>query len=337
MRSIRTWVARSLVVLSLLGWPTDGHALEITGLVSGPSAGSFTIPQLQALGATAEVVGGDAFVGVSLWSLLGGNASGASNITTVGGGNNPILRNFILATGGSGQSLISAGEVDPVFGGTGPSYLVAYQKNGVTLGAPTLVVPQDMSRARFVTELSELSVGAVPRPPAGVRAPTTQLSLTGVDHPATYDLAGLQALPPTTLTGVTFLAGGTVNGPHDYTGVEVWDFLVAAGISGNVLNSYVLATGSDGYQVLYSLAELNPAFGASPRLVAYAVDGGLLSDGDGFARMVIPGDLRGGRYVSNIASLELAATPEPGTLALLGTGLAGIALGKWRARTRRKA
>jgi hypothetical protein len=74
------------------------------------------------------------------------------------------------------------------------------------------------------------------------------------------------------------------------------------------LNQLVVATGSDGYRVVYSLGELSPTFGARPSIVAYAETIGGVSQGlgdDGFARTTAPGDLRGGRYVSNLVSLDV--------------------------------
>jgi hypothetical protein len=319
-------------LLALIIVAQGASALEINGLVTGSSAGSFSIAQLQALQATTEVLGGDTFTGVSLWTLLGGNATGTtSNITTVGGGNNPILRNYVLASGGSGRSLLSVGEIDPFFGGTGLPYLIAYQKNGTTLATPLLVVPQDSTRTRYVSDLTNLSIGAVPAPPSGPRSTTTQFTLTGVSNPGTYTASTLAGLPQSTAFGVTFLAGTTPNGPHDYTGVSLWTLLTTAGIPGDLLTSYLLATGSDGFQVLFALAELDPAFGAALDLLATSVDGGPLGS-NGFARTVIPGDLHGGRFVSNIASLAVAAIPAPATLLLFGSSMAGLALARWSRR-----
>ena len=88
-----------------------------------------------------------------------------------------------------------------------------------------------------------------------------------------------------------------------------------------------MATGSDGYEAIFSLGELDPMFGGTgaPDLIAYEVDGGPLGP-DGFARVVVPGDNFGGRYVSNLVSLEVigAVVPEPGTLLLVVTGLIGM-------------
>jgi hypothetical protein len=73
-----------------------------------------------------------------------------------------------------------------------------------------------------------------------------------------------------------------------------------------VLGQYVVDTGSDGYQAVFSMGEIDPAFGNQPDLVAYADTDGQLGAGgpDGFARMVVPGDAAGRRYVSNIVSLQ---------------------------------
>ena len=35
------------------------------------------------------------------------------------------------------------------------------------------------------------------------------------------------------------------------------------GVKNDILNYYVLATGSDGYEAIYSLGELDPMFGAT--------------------------------------------------------------------------
>src|SRR5262252_3310839 len=103
--------------------------------------GTFTIMQLQSLGSVSENVNGDSYTGVPLWTFLGGMANGNSNIITSGGGNNPILRNYVLASGSDGsRSLISAGEINPLFGGAGPNpYLIAYEKDGSILSVPLLI------------------------------------------------------------------------------------------------------------------------------------------------------------------------------------------------------
>lgn len=313
--------------------------LLVDGQINSPSAGSYTIAQLQGLPSTTQTVGGDTYVGVSLWTLLGGTSGGASNIAPTGGGNNPILRSFVTATGADGkQSIISAGEINPQFGGTGSPYIVAYQQNGVTLTTPKLILPADATGTRNVTDLTALTVNSAPRPPIGPGGQSTQFTLSGVANPGTYNLAALQALPSVTFTGVSFLSGNppSSNGPFTFKGVDLWDFLVAAGIgASDKLGSYLLVTGTDGFEVLLSLAELDPALSGRDYMIAYEVNGGGLGNA-GFARLVLPGDLRGGRYVSNIASIELVQVPGPAGMALLGGGILALVGAVHRRRPSRR-
>lgn len=302
-------------------------ALTVSGQLTNP--GEYTIGQLQNLGSVSETVAGTTYVGVSLWSLLGGTSSGSSNVITAGGGNNPILRNYVLATGNNGTvSAISVGELDPLFGGTGLPYLVAYQRNGVTLATPQLIVPQDLTGTRNIIDLANLSVAGIARPPVGPGGATSQFTLSGAGAPGTFDMAALSALAATTDHNVSFFSGTTLNGPHDYTGASLWDLLGGATIV-DATSRLVLATGSDGFQVVFSLAELNPAFGAPSDLVAYSVDSGSLGT-SGFARLVIPGDNRGGRYVSNLASIQVQTVPEPSTPWLTAIAFAALAFTPYR-------
>jgi PEP-CTERM motif len=120
-----------------------------------------------------------------------------------------------------------------------------------------------------------------------------------------------------------------------FTGVSIWTLLTDAGmvtnpaIKNDILNCYVLATGSDGYEAIFSLGELDPMFGGTGAtdLIAYMENGAPLG-ADGFARVVVPGDDFGGRYVSNLVSLQVidAVVPEPGSLWLFATSLLAMAL-----------
>ncbi len=121
-----------------------------------------------------------------------------------------------------------------------------------------------------------------------------------------------------------------------YTGALLWNVLGLAGIQldssikNDILRKVITVTGSDGYQVAFSAGELSPMFGNEPILVAYADTDGQLGAGgaDGFARLVVPGDIAGGRYVSNISNLNVfdgvSAVPEPSTWAMLLLGFGGL-------------
>ena len=138
-------------------------------------------------------------------------------------------------------------------------------------------------------------------------APSTQFTLSGqVNRSATFTRTDLQAFPPTTQSQ------GPV--PGSFTGVLLWTLLTDANGGGGIitnpqvqndsLRKFVVATGSDGYQVVVALSEIDPQFGNQPDLIAVAFNGGSLGQ-DGLTRLVVPGDTFGGRYVSNLVSLEV--------------------------------
>lgn len=135
------------------------------------------------------------------------------------------------------------------------------------------------------------------------------VELTGLDErPAKLSLVDLQRLTAETVT-VSFLS---VQGPeqHTYKGVRLAALLEQAGLKlenrkNDKLRKFVLATAKDGYTVIFSWAELDPEFGAQPVLLAWEEDGKPLQGDRGPFRLVVPGDKRGGRYVSGVIRLEV--------------------------------
>lgn len=121
-------------------------------------------------------------------------------------------------------------------------------------------------------------------------------------------LANLQRYPSSTLR-VAFLAGNAST-QAEFTGVPLWTLVSAAGLQtdprrkNDLLWKYVV-TGSDGYQAVIAVAEMLQDYGNQPILVAYQRDGTALGPDEGMARLVVPGDKRGGRYVDNIVRIEV--------------------------------
>jgi hypothetical protein len=272
------------------------------------------------------------FTGPTLWTLL--NTVGLQTPAVKNG----ILRQYVVAQGSDGYtSLFSLGALAPQFGGGNPQVLVADQQNGAPLGSTgfaRIVAAKDNFGGRYVSNLSNLNVETAPSNPSQGGGTTTQFSLSGaIRTPGVYTLSSLESLPATTET-VTYLAGGTPV-TATFTGVSIWTLLTDAGIvtdpaiKNDILNYYLLATGSDGYEAILSLGELDPMFGGTgaPDLIAYLQDGMPLG-ADGFARIVVPGDDFGGRYVSNLVSLQVIdwVVPEPGSLLLFASSLLAMAL-----------
>ncbi len=338
LRTVLAGAAALLCLHPAMAVPTT--SLELTGAVDRP--GTLALSDLQALPSQTQAVTygtgrgpvSATFTGPTLWSVLG-------SLTPVPGARNSSLRNVAVATGTDGYAAaFSGGELDPRFGGSRAPVLVAYAQNGQPLGADGFaraVVPGDAAGGRYVSNIASLNVVQAPSNPSQGGGISTSFTLSGlVARPGAYDTAALAALPATT-ESVTYTAGGRPVSAT-FTGVSLWTLLTAAGlvadpaVRGAALRQYVLATGSDGYEAAFSLGELAPNLGASGAadLLAYAQDGQPLGT-EGFAHLAVPGDPAGGRYVSNLVSLQVldatAATPvpEPGSLRLLLPGLAGLA------------
>jgi hypothetical protein len=148
-------------------------------------------------------------------------------------------------------------------------------------------------------------VSAQATPPQGTAAST--LSVAGdVRTPLTITPAELKAMVRTGVE-VKDEDGRTVK----YEGVLVGELLKRAGATlgsdmrGNAMTTYVLASASDGYQVLFSLAELDPAFTSSDIIVADTVDGKPLFAYQGPFRIVSPRDTRPARSIRMLQRLEV--------------------------------
>lgn len=96
-----------------------------------------------------------------------------------------------------------------------------------------------------------------------------------------------------------------------YDGVWLHEVLKAAGapqgneLRGKALSTYVIAEAQDGYQVLFSLAELDPAFIDNEILLADTANGKPLFGAQGRFRLVAPKDKPGARSVRMLTKLEI--------------------------------
>ena len=142
--------------------------------------------------------------------------------------------------------------------------------------------------------------------------PTLSFTVTGaVKKPLAFYLNDLQRLPPAQ-ANVTYFAAGSV-ASQTFGGALLWDLLNKSPVGGivtdpnaknDILHKIVIVTGSDCYQAVFGVGELDPLFGGSQVMVAYAVGGQSLGPA-GFARIVAPGDKAGGRFVSNIVNIDV--------------------------------
>ena len=106
-----------------------------------------------------------------------------------------------------------------------------------------------------------------------------------------------------------------------YDGVPLTAFLARAGVSvgkeplhGRALVSVVVVTAVDGYQVVFTLAELDAdAADSKNRIVilADARDGRPLSASEGPLRVIAPGDRHASRWVRQVVRLSVVAVTTP--------------------------
>jgi DMSO/TMAO reductase YedYZ molybdopterin-dependent catalytic subunit len=96
-----------------------------------------------------------------------------------------------------------------------------------------------------------------------------------------------------------------------YEGVWVHEVLKRAGapqgaaLRGKALAGYVLAEATDGYQVVFSLGELDPAFIDNEILLADTANGKPLFGAQRRFRLVVPKDKPGARSVRMLTKLEV--------------------------------
>lgn len=152
--------------------------------------------------------------------------------------------------------------------------------------------------------------------PVPVSTATTPILLGGqLTTPSSYLLSDLQVLPSQEVSLTYMAAGKSVT--HSFKGVLLSDLLTAAKpmfdpkVKNASLGWYVLAQGADGYAALFSLGEIDPSFGNRAVLLAYEQDGQPLPATDGAIRLVVPGDLKGGRYVSSLVRLTVLPAAPP--------------------------
>ena len=167
------------------------------------------------------------------------------------------------------------------------------------------------TRARQLLAASVVALLLLPGGPVTAAdqsaAPDSGIILDGkVKYPQRLTVDMLRKFPGERVE-VSFQTGHGLE-KSSYTGVLLWTLLgVAGGIDdpakGAELRHTISITGRDGYMIVISTGEIAPDFGGKPAMIAYERDGQELSDAG--LRVVMPGDKHGGRYVRDVAQIEV--------------------------------
>jgi DMSO/TMAO reductase YedYZ molybdopterin-dependent catalytic subunit len=154
---------------------------------------------------------------------------------------------------------------------------------------------------------------AVLAPIAGADGPQGRVLLTvngEVEHPLRLtadDLAGLprQSIKAKDHKGVE----------ATFAGVPLVEILKKAGarvgerLRGGALADYLVVEASDGYRVVFALAELDPAFNDRTILLADRRDGRPLDASEGPLRVVVPGEKKHARWARQVTTLTVRRAP----------------------------
>jgi len=139
-------------------------------------------------------------------------------------------------------------------------------------------------------------------------APAAELRVGGaVSTPLTLTAADLKSMPRKSLAVVN---------PHSqkketYEGVPLEEILRKAGVPngehlrGAAMATYVMAEATDGYRVVFSLAELDSGILDSGIIVADTLDGAPLSEKEGPFKIVAPHEKRPARWVRMLKSVTV--------------------------------
>ncbi|HEV7807819.1 MAG TPA: hypothetical protein VGO80_18505 [Solirubrobacteraceae bacterium] len=267
------------------------HAtLSVRGAVNAPA--TYSRSELAALPqTTVETASGSAthtVEGVSLLTLV--NLAQPALATGV---KNAQLRVTIAVEGSPGRAMtIALGELDPNFGNH-PAIL-ALERDGRHLRrGPRLVFPDDQTAARFVLHVKRITI-AIQNPTSSVPARAGDLTVTDGDVTRVLSVEQLAHLRSHTRT-VSFFAG-TSPQTHTETGPSLRAVLAEAGVRTS-RDTWVAAVASDNYVATVTPGE--DRFGGRSLQISLVEDGVALAQ----PRLVVDGDVKGGRYVSGVTKL----------------------------------
>ncbi len=147
------------------------------------------------------------------------------------------------------------------------------------------------------------STGSSSAGPASVGS--VQVRVPGMDV-RTFTESDLARLPRSSI-----MAGMHNEKPRRWDGVALGDLLRIAGaptgtqLRGREMSKFVRVIAADGYQVVFSLTELDAAFGDHTVLLVDRQDGHALPSKDGPLRLVVAGDKRPARWIRKVGIIEV--------------------------------
>ena len=160
---------------------------------------------------------------------------------------------------------------------------------------------QPMSSGPPAPDISRVQQDMADRKAAPAAGP---LTIAFGDKSAEWTAATLAPLPHQTLT----LYNEHAKANETYSGVPLIDLLAKLGVPqkphGREFRLYLIAEGSDGYQVVYSVGEVTPDVHDGSVIVADSLDGKPIGN-DGPLKLVATGEKRPARWVRNLVAIRV--------------------------------
>lgn len=167
---------------------------------------------------------------------------------------------------------------------------------------PALILGTAVLAARAQDMPADMKMQEMPAHKAVL--PTGPLKVTYAGKSAEWTAATLAPLPHVTVT--VYNEHAKVN--QTYSGVLLADLLKPLGVPasphGKDFKLFLVASGADGYQVVYSLGEVLPDVHDGTVLVADTLNGKPIAD-SGPLQMVLTGEKRPARWVRNLATIDV--------------------------------
>ena len=174
-----------------------------------------------------------------------------------------------------------------------------------------------VSMGMYLPSSIETAVGQAPKPDAkpaaepamehgtsGPLPPAPKLTISYQGKTETWTAATLAALDHTAIA----LYNEHLKAKQNFAGVPLTLLLTRLGVPdkphGKDFRIYLVAEGSDGYQVVYSLGEISPDVHDGVTLVADTLDKEPLP-GNGSFQLVTTGEKRPARWVRNLAAIRV--------------------------------
>ena len=234
---------------------------------------------------------------------------------------NLVDTNYLIVTGRDGhRAIYGVGEINPKFAPAGSEVTITCHRRGCDLEGLGRSV-KNIENIKVVQSVPGIhwngKEGGASTPFTHYYSSVVMVSGEGIT-PKMFKLADLEALPQqVTLDDSSY----KTNAVGIWHGPTLFSVLRAAGVDTKDMDSYVVAQATDGYATVLPMYEVTHKIGAEYVLLATrdtlnnsincSLNGGTCAKGDGgVARIVIPADIMGGRWPSNIFQIIVNKIPD---------------------------